>query len=159
MGFYWINLDADAEPLDVFLKDMLPIMEHYEFGNLTLVQDQTVSINCNWKAVLDNFSELYHVHYLHPQHRRFVDCTESLSECYEGGHTRVWVPGATTDSLFSTPDKPTDLLTMQLEAFGLDPHNMKARSTRSRRRFGSRSASWKKPSPTTATSRMKSSRM
>ena len=121
LGFYWINLDADAEPLDVFLKDMLPIMEHYEFGNLTLVQDQTVSINCNWKAVLDNFSELYHVHYLHPQHRRFVDCTESLSECYEGGHTRVWVPGATTDSLFSTPDKPTDLLTMQLEAFGLDP--------------------------------------
>jgi hypothetical protein len=61
------------------------------------------------------------VHYLHPQHRRFVDCTESLSECYEGGHTRVWVPGAKTDSLFSTPDKPTDLLTMQLEAFGLDP--------------------------------------
>ena len=121
LGFYWINLDTNAEPLDVFLKDMLPIMAHYEFGNLTLVQDQTVSINCNWKAVLDNFSELYHVHYLHPQHRRFVDCTESLSECYEGGHTRVWVPGATTDSLFSTPDKPTDLLTMQLEAFGLDP--------------------------------------
>ena len=121
LGFYWINLDTYAEPLTVFLKDMLPIMEHCEFGNLTLVQDQTVSINCNWKAVLDNFSELYHVHYLHPQHRRFVDCTESLSECYEGGHTRVWVPGATTDSLFSTPDKPTDLLTMQLEAFGLNP--------------------------------------
>ena len=95
-------------------------MGHYEFDNLTLVQDQTVSINCNWKAVLDNFSELYHVHYLHPQHRRFVDCTESLSECYEGGHTRVSVPGAKTDSLFSTPDKPTDPLTMQLQAFGLD---------------------------------------
>ena len=121
LGLYWINLDTYAEPLTVFLKDMLPIMEHYEFGNLTLVQDQTVSINCNWKTVLDNFSELYHVHYLHPQHRRFVDCTESLSECYEGGHTRVWVPGATTDSLFSTPNKPTDLLTMQLEAFGLNP--------------------------------------
>jgi phenylpropionate dioxygenase-like ring-hydroxylating dioxygenase large terminal subunit len=120
LGFYWINLDPGAEPLDAFLKDMIPIMGHYEFENLTLVQDQTVSINCNWKAVLDNFSELYHVHYLHPQHRRFVDCTESLSECYEGGHTRVWVPGAKTDSLFSTPDKPTDLLTMQLQAFGLD---------------------------------------
>ena len=121
LGFYWINLDANAEPLHAFLKDMIPIMGHYEFNNMTLVQDQTVSINCNWKTVLDNFSELYHVHYLHPQHRRFVDCTESLSECYEGGHTRVWVPGAKTDSLFSTPDKPTDLLTLQLEAFGLDP--------------------------------------
>jgi len=120
LGFYWINLDPDAEPLDAFLKDMIPIMGHYEFENLRLTQDQTVSINCNWKAVLDNFSELYHVHYLHPQHRRFVDCTESLSECYEGGHTRVWVPGAKTDSLFSTPDKPTDLLTMQLQALGLD---------------------------------------
>ena len=127
LGFYWINLDPDAEPLDAFLKDMIPIMGHYEFDNLTLVQDQTVSINCNWKAVLDNFSELYHVHYLHPQHRRFVDCTESLSECYEGGHTRVWVPGAKTDSLFSTPDKPTDLLTMQLQAFGLDAEQFKGK--------------------------------
>ena len=56
LGFHWINLDADAEPLEGFLKDMIPIMDHYEFGNLTLMQDQTVSINCNWKAVLDNFS-------------------------------------------------------------------------------------------------------
>ncbi|GIS02363.1 MAG: hypothetical protein CM15mP103_09140 [Gammaproteobacteria bacterium] len=34
LGFHWINLDADAERLEDFLKDMIPIMDHYEFGNL-----------------------------------------------------------------------------------------------------------------------------
>ena len=116
LGFYWINLDSDAEPLSVFLKDMLPIMEHYEFGNLTLVQDQTVSINCNWKAVLDNFATLPR-YYL--QHRQFVDCTESLSECYEGDHTRVWVPAPppTRCSQHQTSHRSFNHAT---EAFGLD---------------------------------------
>ena len=106
-----------------------------------------MSINCNWKAVLDNFSELYHVHYLHPQHRRFVDCTESLSECYEGGHTRVWVPGAKTDSLFSTPDKPTDLLTMQLEALASTRHQYEGKVDEIQAAVRVAKTGWKKSEP------------
>ena len=127
LGFAWINFDDNAAPLAEFLQDLAPLMNHYQFDQMVLVQDQTVSINCNWKAVIDNFSELYHVHYLHPQHRRFVDCTESINECYPGGHTRVWVPGAKTDSLFSTPDSPTDLLSLQLESLGLNPSDFEGR--------------------------------
>jgi phenylpropionate dioxygenase-like ring-hydroxylating dioxygenase large terminal subunit len=127
LGFAWIALNPDIEPLDSYLEDMLPLMAHYCFEDMTLMQDQTVAVNCNWKAVHDNFSELYHVHYLHPQHRRFVDCTRATSELYPRGHTRVWVPGATTDSLFSTPQAPTDLLALQLSALGIDPANFDGR--------------------------------
>jgi phenylpropionate dioxygenase-like ring-hydroxylating dioxygenase large terminal subunit len=127
LGFAWITFDEDVEPLADYLVDMLPLMSHYEFENMTMTLDQTVVVNCNWKAVHDNFSELYHVHYLHPQHRRFVDCTNAISELYPRGHTRVWVPGATTDSLFSQPEQPTDLLTAQLSALGLDPAEYEGR--------------------------------
>ncbi len=121
LGFVWINFDEKAVSLKETLRDVIPLMNHYEFGEMTLVQDQTVRINCNWKTVIDNFAELYHVPFLHPQHRRFVDCSNALSECFNGGHTRVCVPGATTDSLFSTPRKPSDLHEIQLKALGLDP--------------------------------------
>ncbi|MEP5837518.1 MAG: aromatic ring-hydroxylating dioxygenase subunit alpha [Marinobacter sp.] len=121
LGFAWISLDDEIEPLADYLSDMLPLLSHYEFENMTLLQDQTVLVNCNWKAVHDNFSELYHVPYLHPQHRRFVDCTAATDELYPAGHTRVCVPGGTTDSRFDTPVMPTDILCMQLEALGLDP--------------------------------------
>jgi phenylpropionate dioxygenase-like ring-hydroxylating dioxygenase large terminal subunit len=123
LGFAWISLDPELEPLVDYLQDLLPLMSHYRFEDMTLVQDQTVSLNCNWKAVHDNFSELYHVHYLHPQHRRFSDCTGATSECFPRGHTRVWVPAGTTDSLFATPDEPTDIQTQQLHALGLDPED------------------------------------
>lgn len=127
LGFAWITLEPGGEPLQDYLADVLPLMAHYEFENMTLVQDQTVAVNCNWKAVMDNFGELYHVPYLHPQHRRFVDCTGASSECYPGGHTRVWVPGGTTDSLFATPQEATDILTMQLQALGVDPAEYEGR--------------------------------
>jgi phenylpropionate dioxygenase-like ring-hydroxylating dioxygenase large terminal subunit len=127
LGFAWIALDPGIESLADYLADMLPLMAHYEFENMTLVQDQTVTVNCNWKAVLDNFGELYHVPYLHPQHRRFVDCTRAVNECYPGGHTRVWVPGGTTDSLFATPPQATDILAMQLNALGIDPTDYEGR--------------------------------
>jgi len=121
LGFAWISLDPKIEPLHDYLADMLPLLSHYEFGAMTLQEDQTVLVNCNWKAVVDNFGELYHVPYLHPQHRRFVDCSAAIDELYPGGHTRVKVPGGTTDSRFDTPTAPTDILSLQLEALGLNP--------------------------------------
>jgi phenylpropionate dioxygenase-like ring-hydroxylating dioxygenase large terminal subunit len=127
LGFVWITLDDNMESLADYLADMVGIMSHYEFENMTLTLDQTVSVNCNWKAVHDNFSELYHVHYLHPQHRRFVDCTQSVDELYPGGHTRVCVPGGTTDSRFGLPEAPTDILSMQLEALGHSPQDFEGR--------------------------------
>ncbi|MEH6611311.1 MAG: aromatic ring-hydroxylating dioxygenase subunit alpha [Halioglobus sp.] len=119
LGFVWIVLDSDSESLTDYLEHMLPIMSHYQFETMTLTLDQTVSVNCNWKAVQDNFSELYHVPYLHPQHRRFVDCASASNDLYPSGHSRVRVPGGTTDTGFAIPESPTDILSMQLTSLGL----------------------------------------
>ena len=82
------------------------MLSGYQFAQMTLVQDQTVDIACNWKTVVDNFSELYHVDFLHPQHQRMVDCQNDLVRLIEGGHTGVEVPGATVNPKFPIPEEP-----------------------------------------------------
>ena len=40
-------------------------------------------LNCNWKAVLDNFHELYHVEHIHPLHALHFDCPTSLVDLFQ----------------------------------------------------------------------------
>ena len=73
-GLIFVHLGAEPPTLESFLGPVTDLLSGYQFAQMTLVQDQTVDIACNWKTVVDNFSELYHVDFLHPQHQRMVDC-------------------------------------------------------------------------------------
>jgi phenylpropionate dioxygenase-like ring-hydroxylating dioxygenase large terminal subunit len=86
-----------------------------------------VHLPCNWKAVVDNFSELYHVDFLHPQHRRMVDCCNDRVHLFRHGHTGLAVPGATVSPRFPVPDTPTDIQSAQLQSLGLDPEDFRGR--------------------------------
>ena len=77
--------------------------------------------------MIDNFSELYHVDFLHPQHRRMVDCCNDTVHLFPNGHTGVAVPGATVNPRFRIPNEPTDLQSAQLENLGLDPADFNGR--------------------------------
>ena len=77
--------------------------------------------------MIDNFSELYHVDFLHPQHKRMVDCCNDTVRLFPGGHTGVEVPGATVNPRFPLPDEPTDIQSVQLQSLGLDPADFKGR--------------------------------
>ncbi len=120
-GFVFINMGEDPEPLDEFLCGVPGFLDPYRFGHMTLVEHQTVHLDCNWKAVVDNFSELYHVDFLHPQHKRMVDCCNDTVHLFPNGHTGLAVPGATVNPRFPVPDEPTDIQTGQLMNLGLDP--------------------------------------
>ena len=128
-GLIFIHLGNQPQTLTSFLG---PVAEHlagYQFADMTLVEDQTADIACNWKTVVDNFSELYHVDFLHPQHQRMVDCQNDLVRLFEQGHTGVEVPGATVNPKFPIPSEPTDIQTMQLKQVGLDPADFIGRVT------------------------------
>jgi phenylpropionate dioxygenase-like ring-hydroxylating dioxygenase large terminal subunit len=94
---------------------------------MVLMEDQTVHLDCNWKAVVDNFSELYHVDFLHPQHKRMVDCCNDTVHLFENGHTGLSVPGGTVNPRFPVPEMPTDIQTMQLVSLDLDPADFRGR--------------------------------
>lgn len=120
-GMVFVHLGQNPEPLESFLGPVIEHLTPYRFDKMTLVEDQTVRLNCNWKAVVDNFSELYHVDFLHPQHRRMVDCCNDTVHLFEHGHTGLAVPGATYNPRFATPEEPTDIHRAQLEQIGLNP--------------------------------------
>jgi phenylpropionate dioxygenase-like ring-hydroxylating dioxygenase large terminal subunit len=126
-GFVFVCLADDPEPLLDFLG---PVVEHlapYRFRNMVLAQDQTVHHQCNWKAVIDNFSELYHVDFLHPQHKRMVDCCNDTVHLFANGHTGVAVPGATVNPRFPVPHEPTDIQAAQLKSLDLNPADFNGR--------------------------------
>jgi len=94
---------------------------------MVLIEDQTVQHRCNWKAVVDNFSELYHVDFLHPQHKRMVDCCNDTVHLFPNGHTGLSVPGGTVNPRFPVPHEPTDILSAQLHSLDLDPADFNGR--------------------------------
>lgn len=126
-GFVFISMADEPPPLLEFLGPVADYLAPYRFGEMVLVEDQTVHHHCNWKAVVDNFSELYHVEFIHPQHQRMVDCCNDTVHLFPNGHTGVAVPGATVNPRFPIPDEPTDIHTAQLTNLGLDPADFKGR--------------------------------
>ncbi len=120
-GMVFVHLGASPPPLKDYLGGVVEHLTPYAFERMTLMEDQTVHLACNWKAVVDNFSELYHVDFLHPQHRRMVDCCNDTVHLFAHGHTGLAVPGATFNPRFPEPQAPTDIHRAQLAALGLDP--------------------------------------
>ena len=126
-GFVFVNLADDPISLEEYLGPVQDILAPYRFDRMTIVEDQTVHLECNWKAVIDNFSELYHVDFLHPQHKRMVDCCNDTVHLFNHGHTGLAVPGATVNPRFPVPQEPTDIQTVQLQSIGLDPADFRGR--------------------------------
>jgi len=132
-AFVFINFDSDAQSLTNFLGEIPDEIAAYRFEKMLLTEDKSVHHQCNWKAFMDNFSELYHVDFIHPQHREFVNCAGSRSEFYPNGHTAVWVEGGTVDSHFPIPDEPNALLADQLESLDLNPDHFNGKVSEVRR--------------------------
>jgi phenylpropionate dioxygenase-like ring-hydroxylating dioxygenase large terminal subunit len=126
-GFVFISMARSPEPLLSFLGPLADHLAPYRFDRMVLMEDQTVHLDCNWKAVVDNFSELYHVDFLHPQHKRMVDCCNDTVHLFENGHTGLSVPGGTVNPRFPVPEMPTDIQTMQLVSLDLDPADFRGR--------------------------------
>lgn len=69
MGFLFINLSADAEPLDRAFADF-PDFTRYRFPELVRVARHDYDVQSNWKLVCENYHECYHCRNAHPQLHR-----------------------------------------------------------------------------------------
>ena len=120
-GLVFVNMDLDGPSLSDYLGPVMDAVTPYQLENMTLIGDQTCSLACNWKAVFDNFGELYHVEHIHPQHEHLFDCPTAQIHLYEHGHTGVIIDGHTLNTRMAIPDEPNFYQKMQLEKFGADP--------------------------------------
>lgn len=67
-GFIFINLDPDASPLVEQVPTLEEEFKSYEpnIDNLQLVYRRHITIESNWKNVVDNYNENYHTPKVHP---------------------------------------------------------------------------------------------
>jgi len=68
-GFIFLNPDPDAMPLNEFIgPDVAEGLAPYNLEEMVPVgMDVREALNCNWKVVMDAFSEGYHIIGVHPE--------------------------------------------------------------------------------------------
>ncbi|NIP15197.1 MAG: Rieske 2Fe-2S domain-containing protein [Pseudomonadales bacterium] len=126
-GVIWVCMDPDAPTLDEFLGPIKAMVEPFRTHEMRLIEDQSVRLECNWKAVFDNFGELYHVEHIHPQHETIFDCPASTAELFDKGHTRVLIDGFTVNTRLPIPDEVPMTQWAQMEALGMDKDDYRGR--------------------------------
>ena len=120
-GLVWVCMDPDAAPLLDHLGPVADFIAPYRLETMTLTGDQTVHLDANWKAVFDNFGELYHVEHIHPQHQLMFDCPTARIDLFAHGHTGVTIDGHTVNTRLAVPEQPNGYLRGQLRRFGGEP--------------------------------------
>jgi choline monooxygenase len=64
-GFVWINLDMDAPGLFADQPELVADWEPYRLEEMEPIQHTRIPIDANWKAMVENVTDFYHVPAVH----------------------------------------------------------------------------------------------
>ena len=137
-GFIWVNMDPDCVTLKEYLG---PIWEDWEKRDIHLwkrTMANTMWLPCNWKIVLDNFNESYHVPTVHmaatpdtdrKKIRGNIDTyfKETRFDLSDEGHNRMVMKGGYGVGQTDEDGNIVDPLASQLKYWELDPADFKGR--------------------------------
>ena len=103
------------------LTKLTDFLEPYHMENMHVVHDVVIELECNWKVVMDAFSEAYHLHQTHPQVLPMMDDMKVQIDFYKGGHGRIITALGLPSSRASGEDTLNPGLEFLLEDSGVDP--------------------------------------
>jgi len=92
-GFVWINPDPDAVPLAEYLGPAMEMLAPYRLEEMTTVMNVREAVDCNWKVVIDAFTEGYHIEGIHPELLKVIviDPTQNRFQSF-GDHAVAVAP-------------------------------------------------------------------
>lgn len=64
-GWIFVSLNKEAEPFESFIADFEEKFGYIAMGDLRLGLSREVPLRCNWKLMVENFIDFYHVGILH----------------------------------------------------------------------------------------------
>ena len=121
LGLAFVNLNGEAPPLDVWLGDLLPSLGGFveataDASKLRATHRKTYNIKANWKLLVENYLEYYHLPAVHP-----ALCDVSTVDTHRRNQGTGMYMSFATDPL-NAGDPPTAIDPGQLPAFpGLAP--------------------------------------
>ena len=83
-GLVFVNIDLDAAPLREPLTGLEEKLAPYRIETLTRFTESTTSQPANWKVVVDNYLEGYHIPIAHPSLMRLLDYQRYTVEVGDG---------------------------------------------------------------------------
>ena len=108
-GLIFVNLDRDAQPLAPRLTPLLDHIARFDLAGKEITFTADDEIACNWKALVENFCESYHVSNVHRTSLEPYTPTATV-EVLPGGlgynhHTMTGVMASNGESLAETDDE------------------------------------------------------
>jgi len=87
-GFVYVNLDGKAAPLEPRLGGLDSLLGNYHTDQMLHYFAEEDVWECNWKALVENFMEGYHLNFVHPETLRPVTPTSGAKKLPDGeGYT------------------------------------------------------------------------
>ena len=85
LGFLFVNLSGDAEPLSSYFGDF-PSLDEFRLPELNRVARHHYDVAANWKLICENYHECYHCRGAHPQLHRISGYDNVDNDGFSGNH-------------------------------------------------------------------------
>lgn len=72
LDFVFVNLDPQATNFDYFIAPLRERWSKYDLSEMRKSEVAHFTVNANWKLVVENFMEHYHLPFLHPALNRYA---------------------------------------------------------------------------------------
>ena len=137
-GFIWVNMDPNCGSLQDYLGPVWDDWSRYGLETWKRYVALTTTVPCNWKVVLDNFNESYHVPTVHrivgdPAERRRMhsgvdtDRRNTRFDLSDEGHNRMIMPGGYAGASLNEDGSVGEPLFSILHEWELDAADFKDR--------------------------------
>ncbi len=142
-GFIWINMDPDCVDLRTFLGPIWDDWSRYELAGWKRYLARTTTLPCNWKVVMDNFNESYHVPVVHrprgtPEERQRMhsgvdtDRRTTRFDMSDEGHNRMIMRGGYAGVSQNDDGSIGEPLRSIMAEWDLDPDDFRGRGMQTR---------------------------
>lgn len=113
----WVNFDPGAAPLRDFLEGVPADAEWADLEAFRCVYATTTKVPCNWKVVVDGFSETYHVQGIHRDMLGSIDDVHAPQQFW-GPHGASYQMYGTASPRLGADFSPTEVWKSFTEVFG-----------------------------------------
>ncbi len=86
-GFIYVSLQADPEPVDERLSALTGLVADFRMANYVPVFSEEETWNTNWKCLVENFMDAYHLHRVHKKSFGKYGSSEDQTHLFPGEDT------------------------------------------------------------------------